>query len=144
MTIYVFAEGKTEEKVLEGIKRRVLPDLTYKPPLGRGKDRVNREMATTLGPLFENPPKGRDPIRCLVLRDLDQHVGETTNSIVQSVSNEVNDMLRKRIPGAPQVMLYQHSQFGSVYTLSLNQPDFRLALHIATYRWNNEFIKSNH
>lgn len=119
MTIYVFAEGKCE-----------------------GKDQVNRKMVTTLGPLFKSPPERSDLIKCLVLRDLDQHVGATTESIVQSVSNAVGHMLSERIPGAPQVTLAQHLQFGSVYTLSLNQLNFRLALHIATDRWNSSFIKA--
>lgn len=144
MTIYVFAEGKTEEKVLEGIKKQVLTDLAYEPHTCKGKDQVNRKMVTTLGPLFKSPPERSDLIKCLVLRDLDQHVGETIGSIVQSVSNAVGHMLSERIPGAPQVTLAQHHSFDSVYTftLSLDQLNFRLALHIATKRWNDSFIKA--
>jgi len=138
MSIYVFSEGKTEERVLEGIRRRLIPELNLSVVSGEGKDQVNHKMVTTLAPLLQSG----NPIRCLVLRDLDEHVGETVAGIVQGVSDAVRRMLKERIPKPPAAAFSQHPDFASVYTLVLNRPDLRLALHIATHRWKAEFIKA--
>jgi hypothetical protein len=137
MSVYVFAEGSTEERVLQGLKR-VLPDLSLYNSPGKGKDQVNRQMADTLAPLLQRA----DPIRCLVLRDLDAHVGETVAGIVQSVGDALNKILSERVPEQLAVTLQQHPNHASVYTLALPRPDLRLALHIATHRWRVEFIKA--
>jgi len=135
MSIYVFVEGETEARVLKTIdKRRQLMEIGE----GRGKDRIISDLRARLGPSLERDA----PIRLLVLRDLDAHTGETVESIVQSVRDVVNRTMRERVPGTPSVTLSPLPDFPSVYTLALSQPDFRLALHIATYRWREEFTKA--
>jgi len=147
MTIYVFSEGKTEELVLKGIEKRLLPDLNLIVPAGEGKDQVNagegkdqvnHKMVATLAPNLQSSA----PIRCLVLRDLDEHVGETVAGIVQGVSDAVRKMLQERMPEPPAVALSPLPDFPSVYTLALSRPDLRLALHIATCRWHEKFVKA--
>jgi len=138
MSIYVFSEGKTEERVLEGIKKRMIPDLNLSVASGEGKDQVNNKMVATLAPLLQRG----DPIRCLVLRDLDEHVGETVAGIVQGVSDAVRKMVHERTSAPPAVALSRRPDFASVYTLALPRPDLRLALHVATHRWKAEFIKA--
>ena len=136
MSIYVFPEGETEARVLKTIKEKM--PLKMDIGEGRGRHQINRDLATKLEPFLERG----DPVRCLVLRDLDAHTSETVESIVQSVRDTVNGLLQKRVPGTPVVTLSALPDFPSVYTLALSQPDFRLALHIATYRWHEEFVKA--
>lgn len=76
MTVYVFFEGLTEKKVIAN----VCPENTTKMIRADGKDNINPKLRDTLGPLM-----GQVPIRCLVLRDLDVHDGETPERIVQSL-----------------------------------------------------------
>ncbi len=148
--IYMFAEGKTEKNVLEGTKR-VFPDLSFKHPQPdvpakspshkdekQGKDQVNRRLVAILGPLIEKT----DPIRCLILRDLDAHAGETSDSIVQSVEDALNRTMQRLRPSLPIARLQQHPDYENVCTMVLSCPDLRLALHIATHRWRAEFIKA--
>lgn len=136
--MYVFAEGKTEEQVLKGIKRRLIPDLALKVAPPEGKDQLNRRMVATLAPLLQRD----DPIRCLVLRDLDEDAGETVTAIVQGVNDAVRKMVQQRMPDSPPITLSPHLAHASVYTLELPRPDLRLALHIATHRWRAEFVKA--
>lgn len=138
MTVHVFAEGNTEERVLEGINRRVIPGLNPIVVPGKGKDQVNRQMVATLAPLLQRG----DPIRCLVLRDLDEDAGETVTAIVQGVGDAVRKMVQQRMPDSPPVTLSPHPDHASVHTLALSRPDLRLALHVATHRWRAEFIKA--
>ena len=136
MSIYVFVEGETEARVLKAIEEKM--QLEMEIGEGRGKHQINRDLVMKLGPILE---KG-DSIRCLVLRDLDAHTGETVETIVQSVRDTVNRMLQERVPGTPAVTLSPLPDFPSVYALAISRPDFCLALHIATYRWREEFVKA--
>lgn len=138
MNLYVFAEGSTEERVLQGITRRFHPNLALILAPGRGKDQVTRQMMSTLGPLLQSSSR----VCCLVLRDLDEDAGETVAAIVQSVNDAVGKMVQHRMPGSAAVALSQHPGHMAVYTLALSTPDLRLALHVATHRWRAEFIKA--
>jgi len=138
MSIYIFAEGKTEEWVLKGIEGRAIPGMNPLVASGRGKDQVNSQMVATLAPLLQS----NDPIRCLVLRDLDEDAGETVAAIVQGVGDALRKMVQARMPEAPITTLAQHPDHASVHTLALSRPDLRLALHVAAYRWRAEFLKA--
>ncbi len=135
MSIHVFAEGSTEERVFEGLKR-VIPGLAIVTAAGKGKAQVNAQMIATLAPLLQT----EDPVRCLILRDLDEDTGETVAGLLQSVDDAVGKMAPDRV--TPEPAFSQHPDHPSVYTLALARPDLRLALHIATYRWRPEFIKA--
>jgi hypothetical protein len=79
MKILVFAEGKTEEKVIERLKQ-FFPGFAFQTFDCKGKDKINSEIVTKLGPLV-----GQQPVRALILRDKDS--GETIARIIQSVDN---------------------------------------------------------
>jgi hypothetical protein len=65
MKILVFAEGKTEEKVIERLKQ-FFPGFAFQTFDCKGKDKINSEIVTKLGPLV-----GQQPVRALILRDKD-------------------------------------------------------------------------
>jgi len=131
MKILVFAEGKTEEKVIERLKG-FFPHRTFQTFDCGGKNRINREIVTKLGPSI-----GQQPVRALILRDKDE--GETVQQIIQSVSGGLIQVFQDRgINAVPQFRQLQ----GNVYILELINPDLCIAIHIADYRWDNSFTKS--
>jgi hypothetical protein len=132
MTVHVFFEGTTEERVVGKVCREIAAN---KIRTG-GKGGVNQRLVETLGPLV-----GQDPIRCLVLRDLDAHEGETEERIAQSLSDALRTMLNQRgVQTRPN--LTPLADYTNVFVWASEQPDIRVALHIATYRWSPEFIKA--
>lgn len=130
MSIYLFCEGRTEKNVVQQFAT-----LTNPGSEGQGKVQVNYQMTTTLGPLL-NQPK---PVRVLVMRDVDE--GESPESIVQSVTNAVQAMLNQR-GFAFSVQFEPHLMYPNVYLLGLTTPDLRLALHLATYKWKEDFVNA--
>jgi hypothetical protein len=136
MAIRVFVEGDTEKRVLERIKQLAGYDLDY--PKADGKDRINKRTRDVIGPLLD----AQKPVRFLVLRDLDRHVGETAHGIVQSVSDSIRRMLIKRDFDDKPVSLAEHPEHPNIYTLEITKPDLKMALHIADYQWHGGFIKS--
>jgi hypothetical protein len=130
MSIYLFCEGKTEVNVVKRFAALSNPDFK-----GGGKDQVNASMKGVLGPKIGQSR----PLRALIMRDVDQ--GETLQSIVQSVSGAVSTMLEER-KFSVSVHLQPHQQHPNIYLLLLAEPDFRLALHLSTYRWSTSFVNS--
>lgn len=134
MTIDSFAEGPTEEKVLQRLEQVFGEEIRNFSC--NGKDQVNKKLMDILGPLL-----GQQPIRCLILRDLDTHDGETVERIVQSVTDVLQRLVRKRGFDVA-VNLSPHPDCDNIFTLWIEQPDLRLVLHIANFRWDSTFIKS--
>lgn len=136
MRVYAFTEGATEEKVLERLGR-MEPELKLEHIPGQGKWQINQKLAKTLGPLFN----GREPIRCLILRDLDTHDQESTDRLRQGVDGALAREFEKRgIRDSARTV--PHGSHDNIFTLTMSQPDFRLAMHIASYRYQPDFIKS--
>ena len=133
MTVHVFFEGSTEEKVIA----KVCPTNTTKMIQVNGKENINPKLRDTLGPLM-----GQEPIRCLVLRDLDAHDGETPERIVQSLSDALRRMFEERGVQSVSPDLQQLPDHTNVFVWASAQPDIRVALHIADYRWKADFIKA--
>lgn len=133
MTVYVFFEGSTEEKVIA----KVCPTNTTKMIQVNGKENINPKLRDTLGPLM-----GQEPIRCLVLRDLDAHDGETPERIVQSLSDALRRMFEERGVQSVSPGLQQLPAHKNVFVWASAQPDIRVALHIANYQWKEDFIKA--
>ncbi|NTV47899.1 MAG: hypothetical protein HGB11_15580 [Chlorobiales bacterium] len=129
MNIYLFAEGQTEQKIVENIVTLV------NKTAGRGKAQVNKEMRDKLGPPLEQSK----PIRALIMRDVDN--GETSDRIVQSVTKTVQKILRERDLSAT-IQFQPHKQHPNVYLLTLTEPDLRLALHLATWKWQKNFVNA--
>jgi hypothetical protein len=135
MTIpHFFVEGKTETKVLEKLKLIDPATIKQEPS---GKDDINNRMIKVLGPKL-----GSEPIRCLVMRDLDSHDGETSESIRSSVENAVRRMFDERDFASKIVGLTPYDKHDNVFTFQATAPNIRVALHLATYRCLDHFIKS--
>lgn len=129
MNIYLFAEGQTEQKIVENFVTLIHPKE------GRGKAQVNKNMRDTLGPLLIQSK----PIRALVMRDVDN--GETSERIVQSVTDTAQKILRERDISAA-IHFQPHRTHANVYLLTLAEPDLRLALHLATFKWQENFVNA--
>lgn len=134
MSIYLFCEGQTEINVVKKFATLADPNVR-----GKGKDQVNKEMHKRLGPRL-NQLKA---VRALIMRDVDQE--ETPQSIVQSVTDAVRSMLIER--GFQQEVQFEPcANHPNVYLLTLSKPDpfldLRLALHLATDKWKEDFINA--
>jgi len=130
---YVFVEGDTEKNVVIHLLERmlaVMPDPRWKEQLREqksGKQQIVRDIRS-LGPKI-----GRERVRLLVMRDLDEHEGETLGSVRQSVESAVADLLQARGYNRRLAVLEEHPDFPNVFTCRTQAPDMRLALHVACY-----------
>jgi hypothetical protein len=131
----VFIEGNTELKILEKLKL-VCPGAVRRNP--GGKDDINKRMIDTLGPRL-----GAEPIRCLVMRDLDSHVGETVDGIRSGVEQALRRLFDERGFASQNVSLTAHDGHDNVFTFQATAPDIKVSLHIAARRCLDHFIKSS-
>jgi hypothetical protein len=127
--IHVFCEGKTEQRVVEALK---LPDVVCRNV--KGKDKMNREVNSILGPELG---KAGANVRGVILRDLDE--GEKEEDIVKSVTGQLQKTLAARGYKVLSIELTPHFAHENVYLLNLAAPNLRLALHIATLRFRESF-----
>jgi hypothetical protein len=139
MTILVFGEGSTEKEVCNGIAKRIGFQLQYISPGGKGQ--LNATAINRIRPLLEEG----EPVLCVILYDLDSHENKTEASILQSISGEGG---LKKIDSFRAIdirsAIIQHSTHTNLHTISISMPDFNfhLAIHIATKKWSEDFIKS--
>jgi hypothetical protein len=133
MKVYVFFEGKTEEKVVN----KVCSGMTVENINAEGKEGLHGKLAAILSPLLQE----QQPVACLVLRDLDSHQGETETRIVQGLNGAMRRMFEQcGFQVRPDLQpLAQHQ---NVFVWTSQQPAMRVALHIATYQWHTDFIKA--
>jgi hypothetical protein len=133
MKILVFAEGKTEEKVIERLKQ-FFPGFAFQTFDCKGKDKINSEIVTKLGPLV-----GQQPVRALILRDKDS--GETIARIIQSVDNGLKGILKQR--GINTSLQFQRvTGVWNAFVWDAVSIDFRLSIHIASRRSLRGLTKS--
>jgi len=144
MKISVFGEGPTEEQVHSKLAKLISITTSSKYYSSKGKDNLNAKVIETIG-----ADLGVRPVRCLVLRDLDTHDGETEQSICQSITDNLRREIEKRSIPLPSLNLISHLTYSNIYTLNIDigeldteKFNFRLAIHIATYQWNKNFINS--
>src|SRR5262249_3812622 len=129
-----FCEGSTEENVLAKLGLAKLP----RPADTRtGKNTINQRLKDVLGPKL-----GVEAVRALVMRDVDLHVGETPAAIKLSVENAFKNLFVERGFDATQVALNLHPTYSNLYIFQIDTPDVRLALHLADYRYSEQFIKA--
>jgi len=129
--IHIFAEGQTERKVIDKL-RTLLPNYSLNVVECGGKTNVNRQLQQKL-----RFSLNVQPVRALILRDKDE--GETVQQIIQSVSSGLIQVFQDRgINAVPQFRQLQ----GNVYIWEPIDPDLRIAMHIADYRWDTNFTKS--
>lgn len=130
----VFVEGNTEIKILERLKLAD-PDAVKQRPSGKGD--INKRMIDVLGPKL-----GNEPIRCLVMRDLDSHDRETVDGIRGSVEQALRRLFDERDFASESVSLRPHDKHENVFTFQATDPNVKVALHIATYHCLIHFTKS--
>lgn len=135
MKVSAIVEGSTEEKVLEKLKGFI--GLTIEINRSDGKGQMNRTIEGKIGPLID----GSESVRVLILRDLDLHDKETVDSLVQSTEGILQRIFEKR-NAAIKPKLEPKGDPDNVYIWHPKELDFRVALHVATYRWNDSFIKA--
>ncbi|GIV98639.1 hypothetical protein [Roseiflexus sp.] len=136
MKVHAIFEGRTEEKVL----KKLIPlfdGLSFELTPSNGKTEIPKTIRGKLGPLI-----GTESLRVLILRDLDMHEGETIDQVVQSTKTALIQLFRNRY-ALLNPDLNRLGKFKNVYIWhSENDPDIRIALHIATHRWSESFIKA--
>jgi hypothetical protein len=133
MKIQVFAEGKTEEKVIERLKQ-FFPGFAFQTFDCKGKDKINSEIVTKLGPLV-----GQQPVRALILRDKDS--GETIARIIQIVDNGLKGILKQR--GINTSLQFQRvTGVWNAFVWDAVSIDFRLSIHIVSRRSLRGLTKS--
>ena len=129
-----FFEGATERAVLETLK--VIPRQQRDKDEG-GKSQINDRIKNTLGPKL-----GGEIVRCLILRDLDSHVTETSVAIKQSVVGCFKGLFRERGFDEQVVALNSYEKFSNVFVFEATDPDIKVALHIAEYKYKMQFKNS--
>ncbi len=134
MKILVFAEGKTEEKVIEKLKQ-FFPGRTFETIDCKGKNNINSRIDDELGPDI-----GQQPVRALIMRDKD--VGETIKQVIQSVNQQgLGRLLEQR--GINTSLQFQRvAGVWNAFVWDAASIDFRLAIHIASRRSLRGLTKS--
>jgi hypothetical protein len=130
----VFVEGNTELKILEKLKL-ACPEAVRRNP--GGKEEINKRMIDTLGPRL-----GAEPIRCLVMRDLNSQDGETVDGIRSDVEHALRRLFDERGFASQNVSFTAHDRHDNVFTFQAAAPNIKVALHIAARRCLDHFIKS--
>jgi hypothetical protein len=131
----VFIEGHTEPKILEKLKL-TRPEAVRRNP--GGKDDIYKRMIDTLGPRL-----GAEPIRCLVMLDLNSHDGETVDGIRKGVELALRRLFDERGFSSQNVSLIAHDGHDNVFTFQATEPNIKVALHVAARRCLEHFIKSS-
>ncbi|MGB0386687.1 MAG: hypothetical protein ACPGWR_17895 [Ardenticatenaceae bacterium] len=116
-----------------GLKGSVHPHAIKLHDCG-GKGGIKRKVHTILGAELG---KAGANVRGVILRDLDEN--ETKEGIVENVEEQLKKTLAQRGYRHHSIELTPHSADENVYLLNLTAPNLRLALHIATYRWREDF-----
>jgi hypothetical protein len=129
-----FCEGKTEENVLAALGLSNYPRNTNLPT---GKQAVRDRLKNLLGPKL-----GSEPVRALILLDVDLHMGETAANVKQSVEDTLKNLWRERDFEPNDLGLAIHAVHPNLYCFQANVPDARIALHLAARRYDEQFIKA--
>src|SRR5262249_10193855 len=98
---------------------------------------INKRMIDALGPSL-----GVEPIRCLLMRNLDSYAGETIDGIRSGVEQALRRMFDERGFASQSVSLIAHDRYDNVCAFQAIEPNIKVALHIAAYRCLGHFIKS--
>ena len=89
---------------------------------------------------------GVKPIRYFVLTDLDEHIGETPQSVIGSIKGALEELYKDYPLINIELSQLDKNKFPGIYTFSSSHPDFKICLHIANFPDINnnigKFIKS--
>ncbi len=135
IAIEVFSEGATEKVVIEKLRSRGLCSHVMEERGGGGDpaflDKLRVQLARWVALLKESP----EPLRVLVLRDLDKHTGKTVERLCQSVLSIVQRQ-------QPDAELIKHGQHDNVFTLRTGLNGLSLTLHLANRFYDPSFVKA--
>ena len=141
MSLYVFGEGKTEERLMRQLIAYVAPDLRMDFTQSKGKGKLVETIVASLGPDL------MQPVRCVILADRD--TDDSVNSIRQRYKAGFQRLLDER-GFTPIVSFRVQEKQKNVLVLVLNSPgspDLQVALHVAKtpdslqgHKFNNDTI----
>lgn len=148
MSILIFPEGHTEDRVWRHFLKEEEGKLGISKkdddkPFEFSKDRVYKQFENSIGSLL-----GKRPIKALLMVDWDAHNNQTPEREVQRLTTVIQNLLSKRqsqiapsdLPLHPSFK--PHEKHSNVYLLKMPVLPLHVALHIATKRWADTFIKS--
>ena len=125
MNLYVFGEGKTEERLIKQLMAAIAPDVRMDFRQSEGRGRLVTTIVSSLGPELEQP------VCCLVLVDRDN--GDSIDSIRERYKSSFQALLEER--GFSSIVSFRALEENeNVLELVLNppgSPDLRVALHVA-------------
>jgi len=128
MKLYIFGEGKTEERLMKQVVGKWFssaPTPEYR--LGHGKRNLTDTVASNLEPdLF---PDQTEAVRCVILRDLDK--GETVQGVQQSFTGVFRGMFEGNSLESAHIVFKPLRGWENILTLIALDRDLRVALHIA-------------
>lgn len=141
MNLYVFGEGKTEERLMKQLIARVAPGLKMDFSQSKGKGKLVEKIVESLGPELTQP------VRCVVLVDRDS--GDSIDSIRSKYEAGFQRLLAERnLTSTASFRVLEGQE--NVLALVLNPPDtpdLRVALHVAKtpdslqgHKFNNDTI----
>lgn len=116
--IFVFVEGKTEERLLKQIARLKTGNIV---PC-KGKNNIPAKLARIL-----DDEIGKQPLGIFILRDRDRE--EEYSHIVQSFEDTINNFLQR--VNVPEHRFQSDAQFPHLFLMDVSQVNWRIALHIA-------------
>lgn len=115
-SLYIFVEGKTEERLLKILGCMVSPINC------KSKNNIRDRMKEVLEPVLGTQNTG-----ILILRDRDE--GETHENIVRNFENIINKLLIES--EIPHQSFQPHEEFKNLSMMDIPAVDSRFALHIA-------------
>lgn len=140
MTILVFGEGATEKGVCNVLQERNIIKFNDYTSAGGNTSEINKKVISKIRPRLEEG----ESINCVILYDLDRHKNKTESSILQSVFADTGFL--KKIDSFKTIDISgikkQDSRHTNLYTLSIPELKFKIAIHIANKRYKESFEKS--
>lgn len=118
--IFVFVEGKTEERLLKQIAGLKTGNIV---PC-RGRNNIPAKLARIL----DDEIGKQQPLGIFILRDRDQ--GEEYSHITQGFESTINNFLLQKV-NVPEHRFQSDAQFPHLFLMDVSQANCRIALHIA-------------
>ena len=133
--IDVFSEGKTEKNISEQLARHGVLTEEFEERGGGGEKTMMTNFRLRLREWVKLQTDQRTSLRILLLRDLDMHEGKTIEDVCKSTINIVchHDSTAK---------LASHPTHENVFVLKTEMEGLHLALHIASKRYMDSFVKA--
>ncbi len=125
MNLYVFGEGKTEERLMKQLLAYAAPDLKMDFRQSEGKGKLVETIVASLGPEL------LQPVRCLILSDRDSD--DSIDSIRSKFKAGFQRLLTERgfTASASFSALAGHENVLTLVFGSSDSPDLQVALHVA-------------